>query len=173
MKTTSWQNSSLQKLLATHLATALICAGCGKPNDPMNVTVRPRTVSDPQMDAAVAKAQASITNFIAALQSPKTNQIGFSICARFVSEAKNIQENIWITGLRHNESFFEGIVALDKTEIGLAFRQPVKVALSNVVDWMYVEDGKAVGDFTGRLLRLRMSELERQKYDAELNYKFE
>jgi uncharacterized protein YegJ (DUF2314 family) len=139
----------------------------------MKVTVQIPIMPDPQMDAAMAEAQGTMTNFLTVLQSPRTNQYGFSISARFDSKAKGIREYIWITNLRYHDSGFDGIVALDKTEIGLAFKQPVSVVVSNVVDWMYVEDGKVIGDSTGRLLRSRMSEQERQKYDAGLNYKFE
>ncbi len=156
------------------VVSALICVGCGRPNDPMKVNIQAPTLPDPQMDEAIAKARDSMTNFLAALHSPRTNQYGFSISARFESKAKRIQEDIWVTNLRYNNSnALDGIVALDKTEVGLAFKQPVTIAVSNVVDWMYVEDGRVVGAFTGRLLRSRMSERERQQYDAGLNYRFE
>lgn len=153
---------------------ALVWAGCGPANDPMKVTINIRgTLPDPQMDAAIAQARASITNFIALLQSPQTNLTLFAISARFVSHEKRIEENIWITDLRYRGSFFEGAVETARSEMGFALGEPVKIALSNVVDWMYVQNGRAIGCFTGRVMRSRMSEQERQRADAQISYKFE
>ncbi len=49
----------------------------------------------------------------------------------------------------------------------------VTLSLADVSDWMYVKDGKAVGGFTVRLLRERMSESERKKHDESYPFSFD
>lgn len=135
----------------------------------MKVTIVAR---DPQIQAASAQAQIQITNFLAALRSPASNQSNFVICVEFPSGG--LPQSLWIGYIQYGESGFRGVVVTPPNPASsLTNGQPVQVGLSNVTDWAYVEDGKLIGGFTTRVLRSRMSETERRAYDAQLPYTIE
>ena len=124
------------------------------------------------MNAAIAKAQATLSNFIAALSSPQTNQQYFLVKGRFT--AGDVVEHIWVADVTFDGKVFRGVIANDPESIpNLAFKQPVDVSLAQVSDWMYVQDGKLVGGYTSRVLRNRMSEGERKELDAKIPYRYD
>ena len=129
-------------------------------------------VRDPQAQAAATEARTQITNFLTAMRSPALNQSNFIIGAEFPSE--DVTEFLWVGYLEYREGEFKGLVATPpKRSTNLTNGQPVQVPLSNVTDWAYVEEGKLIGGFSIRLFRSRMSEPQKQSYDAELPYKIE
>jgi uncharacterized protein YegJ (DUF2314 family) len=51
--------------------------------------------------------------------------------------------------------------------------QAVSFPLERLSDWLYVEGGKAMGVFTVRLLRTRMSDEERRAHDSYYPFSFD
>lgn len=49
----------------------------------------------------------------------------------------------------------------------------VSFPLPNLSDWLYVEDGVARGAYTVKILRMRMSEAEREEHDRSYPFLFE
>jgi uncharacterized protein YegJ (DUF2314 family) len=131
------------RLMLLLLATAALLAGCG-----------PQYKKDPRLDAAVAEAQRSITNFIAVLQAPKSNQVFFRVCAWFPSTPRYEREGVWANVWKYESGSFLGSVPEGNPRIGLTNNQPVSIDASDVFDWAYLEFGKGmVRDFTARALR--------------------
>jgi hypothetical protein len=60
----------MKRLVALTMAILALAVGCTKSDDPV-VKVK---AEDSEMNAAIASAQASLTNFMAAFQNPQTNQ---------------------------------------------------------------------------------------------------
>jgi len=156
------------RIIPSLFAIVFWCIGCER-NDPMKVTMVAR---DPQLEAASAEARSSITNFITALRSPAANQSNFVICVEFTSG--HAMEAVWIGYLRYGEKGFDGLVATAPKSIPrLTNNQPVQMPLSRVIDWAYMEDDRLIGGFAERVRRSRMSESDRQSYDARLPYRIE
>lgn len=94
------------------------------------------------------------------------------ICAEFPSGG--VPESFWIGDLQYGDEGFKGVVATPASSASdVTNGQSVRVPISSVTDWAYVQDGKLIGGFTIRLLRSRMSETERQSYDSQLPYRIE
>ncbi len=126
---------------------------------------------DAEMNAAMAKAQTTLTSFIAVLSFPQTNQQYFLIKGKFT--AGDMVEHIWVADVTFDGKMFRGVLANDPESIpSLSFKQPVEVQPAQVSDWMFVQDGRLVGGYTSRILRNRMTEEERRQLDAKIPYRY-
>jgi uncharacterized protein YegJ (DUF2314 family) len=152
----------------------LLATGCGDTSarskkDDQVVAVNQQ---DAEMNAAIAKAHATLTNFIAVLSSPQTNQQYFLVKGKFT--AGDVVEHIWVADVTFDGKVFRGVLANDPENIpGLSFKQPVEVPPAQVSDWMFVQDGKLVGGYTSRVLRSRMTDEERRELDAKIPYRYD
>jgi len=130
-------------LVGVVLVYALSFGGCG-----------PGYKNDPKVNAAIAQAKQSLTNFIAVLQSPNSNQLFFRVCAWFPSTPAFGCESVWANVWKYENGCFFGAVPEGNRRISLTNNQPVSIEASNVFDWAYMEFGKGmVGDFTARAIR--------------------
>ena len=158
----------MKRLVALAMAILAVAVGCRKSDDAV-VKVK---AEDSEMNAAISAAQASITNFMAVFLNPQTNQQYFLVKGRFT--AGRVVEHIWVADLRYDGGVFHGVIANEPEGIsGLRFKQPVKVQLGQISDWMFVQDGKLVGGFTSRVLRTRMTAQQRRELDAHIPYRYE
>jgi uncharacterized protein YegJ (DUF2314 family) len=158
----------MRSFIALVISALVLAAGCGKSTDP---AVRVEA-EDSEMNAAIASAQSSLTNFLAVFTSPNTNQQYFLVKAKF--PAGTGFEHIWVADLTYDGSAFHGVIANEPERIKtLRFKQPVDVQLGQVSDWMFVQGGKLVGGYTSRVLRNRMTPQQRQELDAQLPYRYE
>jgi uncharacterized protein YegJ (DUF2314 family) len=158
----------MKHLVALVMAILVVAVGCRKSDDPV-VKLK---AEDPEMNAAISTAQASITNFMAVFRNPHTNQQYFLIKGKFT--AGDVVEHIWVADLRYDSGVFHGVIANEPESIpGLRFKQPVEVQLAQISDWMFVQGGKLVGGYTSRVLRKRMSAQQRRELDAHIPYRYE
>jgi uncharacterized protein YegJ (DUF2314 family) len=168
---------SLMRSALTVVLVALIAAGCSRESPEEDVKEENPPVldvrqDDPEMNEAIAQAQGTLTNFLAALAAPKTNQDYFLIKGRFT--AGDRVEHIWVADIEFTNKVFRGVLANEPNRIpGLSFKQAVEVESAQVSDWMYVEDGKLVGGYTSRVVRKRMTPEQRRRQDVNLPYRYE
>ncbi len=83
-------------------------------------------------------------------------------------------EHMWVDVIEHTGNTTSGILL--STPGWLKSIKPgdlVSFPDSQVSDWLFVEDGKARGAYTVKLLRSRMSPAERQEHDAASPFRFE
>jgi uncharacterized protein YegJ (DUF2314 family) len=123
---------------------------------------------DPEMVAAIDAARQSVGQFIEAFSHPKPGQRAFLVKIAF---SRNSQvEHLWIADLDFHGKTPTGVIADSPIRLDLKFMQRVDIDISQLSDWMYVEDGKLVGGYTTRVLRRRMSTSERKEMDAACGY---
>lgn len=127
---------------------------------------------DAAMNAALAKGNATQSQFISALQNKKASQSGFAIYAKF-NESGQV-EYLWLDSISYDGKNFSGIVNntpgfLKKVKLN----DKVKVAPENVKDWMYIENKKLMGGYTMRVLYDQMSQSEREAWDKERDWNFD
>jgi len=124
---------------------------------------------DPQINAAIEKARASLATFIAALQSPKPGQVGFQVKAKFTDGGK--VEHIWLGNLSYDGTNFQGTIDNEPEMVkNVKNGQRVTVAPADISDWMYLENRKLVGGETFRVFRNRRSPAERADLDKHLDF---
>jgi len=119
--------------------------------------------NDEAMTAAFAKAAASLDEFLAKWRNPPPNaenfgvkigvvdsndEPGFAVIEPNARPASRV-EYLWVTNLKEDSNGFAARVAneveyLDNVKLG----DVVHFKRSHVADWMYVQDGKIVGNAT-------------------------
>jgi uncharacterized protein YegJ (DUF2314 family) len=91
----------------SYLLITIVMCGCGK-GPPSGPPVTWIDDSDPKMKAAIEKAQATLPEFVAALQSPKSSQTGFSIKTP-ITDGKNT-EHMWLNPVSFDGKKYHGTI---------------------------------------------------------------
>ena len=103
---------------------------------------------DPVMDAAIAEAQRTLPEFLAALADPPRGAGEFTI--KFPLGG---WEHIWVGELRHEGGRIVGKLANAPVQEGHRIGEPVSVPLAEISDWAYrAPDGVMQGHRTTRVL---------------------
>lgn len=125
---------------------------------------------DPEMNAAIAKGQQTLPEFVKALRSPRPTMEGVSVKAKF--EDINGNEHMWVAEPTWDGKAISGLLANDPHWVKTVKRgDPVTVPASDISDWKYVENGKLIGGYTLRLLMQRMSPAERAEVENSGGFK--
>ena len=128
---------------------------------------------DPDIRAAMEKARATTGEFLAALQKPAANQKHFMVRKAFPASDAGKQQILWINQVTFDGTLLHG-VADDKTATvgaGIPLDGRVSFPPADICDWMFNEDGKAVGGFMLRALKGKMTEDEWAKIAERITFK--
>lgn len=110
---------------------------------------------DPEMEAAIRQAQATLDTFLQLAAKPPPNAFEFKLKV-MVQEGRET-EHFWVYPFRRISSGFEGSIANDpKIVRSVTAGQTIKFTRSEISDWGYVKDGRQVGNYTVCLLFKRM-----------------
>jgi len=100
------------------------------------------------MDAAIAEAKTTLPAFIALLKTPPPAAENFSIKKGF-SYGEEGMEFIWLGEVKQVGNDFEASIGNEPVHVkGLKLGQRVKVMRDEVVDWMYMANGRLRGGYT-------------------------
>jgi len=127
---------------------------------------------DADIRAAMDQARATSAQFLAALQKPAPNQRQFMV--RKIFPARDTKQQIlWVVDLTFDGSLLHGRVDDNTSQpgSGLAKDGKVSFAPTEIADWMFNEDGKAVGGYMLRALKSKMTEDEWAKITAQIVFK--
>jgi len=103
--------------------------------------------TDPNMAAAMRKAQSTLADFLKAAAAPRPGTQGFSLKVA-VREGERV-EYFWITPFTNNGSQFSGqINNTPRVVHSVKLDQTITFAQSDIVDWMYIENGRMKGNYT-------------------------
>lgn len=126
------------------------------------------TEENKAMDHAVQTAHKTVNTFITVLRSPKENQSRFAVKKPFIEGDK--VEHIWLKDVSFDGRLFHGKVDNVPVDIkGARLGQEVTVALKEISDWMYVEDGRLVGGYTICAMCENMSPAEKKQFEKDAN----
>lgn len=141
-----------RRLISTALALALAAGLALAPRALADDPIINVADSDPEMNAAIAKAQAGIAGFLAVLDAPPA---GFSDVSFKYPLAG--WEHIWVNDVARKGNTLTGMLANDPHEKGYELGERVEVPLAAVSDWGW-RDGAGLmhGHFTTRVLLGRM-----------------
>ena len=166
-------------LLALSTSVAFLFPGCKdqakeakeKRREELRALMHGNT-DDPDIRAAMEKARATTGEFLAALQKPAANQKQFMVRKAFPAKDGK-QQILWINQVTFDGTLLHG-VADDKTvTVGAGIPLDGKVSFppGEIADWMFNEDGQAVGGFMLRALKKKMTEDEWAKIAAQITFK--
>ena len=134
------------------LAPTILFAGCGGASDDPVIGVE---AEDREMNAAIAHARSTVAEFVERLENPKPTDEAFSV-KKMVEDGDQV-EHFWLTDISHTDGTFSGTIGNDPQVVRtVKFGQQVTVAASDITDWMYLDNGKMVGNFTLLVLLERM-----------------
>ena len=127
---------------------------------------------DPDMAAAIRKAQETLPTFAQMLAAPPSGKRFLLIKARFVDGTAS--EHMWVADLVADGDGFRGVLGDEPNAVkNLRFKQPVTITRDQITDWMAVEDGKVKGAFTTRVLRSKMTPDQQKAFDRSMPYALE
>ena len=140
------------------------------PPQPEGGWIRSFEEDDGDMSFAIEQAQRTLAHFFEVFANPKPSQDYFLVKALFHST--DGAEHIWLAELNASVFPLTGTIANQPGVVDLKFMQKVSFHPSQITDWMYVEDGYAVGAFTTQVIRRKLSSAERLAHDAAFPYKY-
>ncbi|WP_313100773.1 DUF2314 domain-containing protein [Epilithonimonas sp.] len=119
---------------------------------------------DKEMNSAVELANQTLEDFDKALKFSENDN--FALQIRY--DVNDKSEHIWAVNIEKIEDdYFGNIDNLPNSIIKIKLNDKVRIEKEKISDWMFSNNGKLFGGFTIRVLRNRMSEIEREKFDKE------
>jgi uncharacterized protein YegJ (DUF2314 family) len=110
---------------------------------------------DPEMSAAIARAQSEVGRFWTTFANPSKGESAFSVKRKFAEG--NGWEYMWVAVLKRENGRVTGRV--DNRPEGLRDVKPGQIVTfdeSEIADWLFMREGKMYGNFTLRPLLSRM-----------------
>lgn len=156
--------------------TALLFTGCkDKVKEQRKADLRALMhglTDDADILAAMEKARATSAQFLAALQKPAPNQKQFMVRKAFPAKDTK-QQILWVVDLTFDGTLLHGRVDDNTAQPGSGLPKDGKVSFppSDICDWMFNEDGKAVGGYMLRALKGKMTEEEWRGIAAQIAFK--
>ncbi len=154
------------KILLTLLIAALPALCWSAPKDDRIVSVQSQ---DAEMNAAIAKAQASLDEFLALAGHPPAGASEFRLKVR-IHDAYGT-EHMWVSPFRQTAGGFDGILADDPETVRSVHNgQKLAFTRAEVTDWGYVQNGKQKGSFTVCVLFKHMPKEEADQYRRDYGF---
>ncbi|SRR5258708_2261523 len=140
------------------IALAAALPGCSKQDKVVSVAG-----DDPEMVAAIAKARETLPQFWQAFEKRERGESNFSLKVKITD--KQGTEHFWLTEIERTDGKTLGTINNDPdivANVKLGDRMAIPEA--DISDWLYMRDGKMVGNYTLRVLFKQMPAKEVEKY---------
>jgi uncharacterized protein YegJ (DUF2314 family) len=130
------------------------------------------TTGDADIQAAIEKARATVPDFLRVLQKPAPNQTQFMVRKIFPADDGK-QQILWVTKLTYDGTNLHGTVDDNTSKPGSGIPNDGKVSFppAEIADWMYNEDGRAVGGYMLRALKKKMTPEEWAPFERQFTFK--
>lgn len=136
------------------VVVVVILSGCGADSRDPAIEVKE---DDAEMNIAIANARDSVEDFIQRLRNPMSKDEGFSV--KVMIEDGQEVEHFWLSNISYQDGCFEGSIDNHPQSVrNVKFGQKVRVKAHDITDWVYLDDGRMIGNFTLRVLLKRMPE---------------
>lgn len=127
--------------------------------------------NDVEMNKSIEKAKQTLDSFDYAFKNNTRIFTFFGLKKKF-EENGNV-EHIWIRNIQgfENGKYIGVIDNLPEKIKSVKLGDTVEINEKDISDWMYIKNSELHGGYTIRLLRERMTEEERKKFDRESGMK--
>ena len=110
---------------------------------------------DPEMNAAFTRAQSTVAEFITRFTNSLPTDTRFSV--KVLAQDGTEVEHFWLSDLSYTNGTFTGKIANEPESVRtVTFGQQVALPEKEILDWMYLANGKLIGNETLRVLMTRM-----------------
>ena len=121
---------------------------------------------DADMNKAIANAVLNSSIFDLALKNNSSKCENFSIKKPYKTDSGT--EHIWISNVVLKRDKYQGIIANTPEYINeIKLGDTVLVAKNEISDWMFLENNILKGGYTIRVIRDKMSQVEKKQFDNE------
>jgi uncharacterized protein YegJ (DUF2314 family) len=128
-------------------------------------TLIPGGYDHEEMDAAIARAQSEVDNFIAVLD--KRQGSDFSVKVPITDQGET--EHFWIVDVTYLNGVFEGKIGNEPGVVtNVRYQQKWRATKAEVSDWSFMRDGKMHGNYTMRPLLKTLPKDEADRYRSIL-----
>lgn len=122
--------------------------------------VEDRTINiptgDAEMNAAIEKARKTLPLFWQKLALPGEGETSFALKVKI--QDGTYSEHFWLIDIGHKRNLIFGTINNDPDYVkSVAIGQRIQIDPARISDWMYMHNGKMVGNETLRPLLSRMS----------------
>jgi uncharacterized protein YegJ (DUF2314 family) len=142
------------------LALFFAATGCSKRDPVINVDDH-----DPEMLAAIAKARASLPQFWEAFDKREHGEKDFALKVPITEKKEG--EFFWLSKIERKDGKTFGTIDNDPDIVhNVKLGDRIAIPEADISDWMFMRDGKMVGNYTIRVLFKQMPAGEVAKYKA-------
>jgi uncharacterized protein YegJ (DUF2314 family) len=140
--------------LITSLTSCLLLsllAACSKRDKVINVEG-----DDPEMVAAIAAARDTLPHFWQVYDKPARGETNFSLKVKITD--KQGTEHFWATDIERRDGTILGTLNNDPNIVkSVKLGDRMEIPEADISDWLYMRDGKMIGDHTVKPLFKQMS----------------
>lgn len=159
-------------ILFLFISQAVLAQADGKTERIGEPTIYDVDSGDEQINDAIRKSRLMFADFIAAFRTNDGSRRNFSVKMPFATEFG--AEHIWLTNMElKGEKLFGVVDNLPQSVTTVRLGDVVEIEEDKISDWFYIENEKLIGGLTIRVLRDRMSNSERKRFDRTLGAKID
>jgi uncharacterized protein YegJ (DUF2314 family) len=126
---------------------------------------------DKEMNEAIKKSRLSFDDFLTTFKNKKRSQSSFSIKMPFPTNYG--AEHIWLVNIESkNGKLFGQVDNVPESVTSIKLGDKIEIDRNKISDWFYIEDNKLIGGLTIRVIRDRMTPLEKRQFDREFGVTF-
>ena len=171
-KTQLYDMKNVLIILLVLLSQTILAQGDRESQKSGEPTIYDIDSGDQQMNEAIRKSRLTFADFVAAFKTNKGSRRNFSIKMPFATEFG--AEHIWLTNMElKGEKLFGIVDNLPQSVTTVRLGDVVEIEENRISDWFYIEDDKLIGGLTIRVLRDRMSNSARKRFDRTLGAKID
>jgi uncharacterized protein YegJ (DUF2314 family) len=144
------------------ISVVLLCAGCSN-SEPVDKIISVED-DDAEMNTAISNARRTLPEFWKEFENLSAGETDFAL--KLPITDANGTEHFWLTSIEKRDGQIFGTINNDPNTVKSVHNgQRIEILEAQVSDWMYMRNGKIVGNYTLRPLMKRMSpeELEQVK----------
>ncbi len=143
--------------LVVLLVVLTLLAACSKQDKVVRVPD-----DDPQMLAAIAKARDTLPQFWTVFDKRDHGESGFALKVKITD--KSGSEHFWATDLQRRDGKITGTINNDPNIVSnVKLGDRIEIPEPDISDWLYMRDGKMVGNETVKPLLKTMSASEAER----------
>jgi uncharacterized protein YegJ (DUF2314 family) len=117
---------------------------------------------DPEMVAAIAKARSTLPQFWKVFEKPEHGESDFSLKVKITD--KNGTEHFWATDIKRRDGKIMGTINNDPNIVSsVKLGDRIEIPEADISDWLYMRDGKMVGNSTLKPLLKQMPAAEAER----------
>jgi uncharacterized protein YegJ (DUF2314 family) len=118
---------------------------------------------DAEMTAAITKARTALPQFWRAFDNRERGETGFALKVRITDPRGT--EHFWATDVERRDGKTIGTINNDPNIVkSVKLGDRVEIPEADISDWMYMRDGKMVGNETMKPLLKKMPAVEAERY---------